>query len=79
MRCAGQVAEADPKNRELMARQENALQQLVLMALNDNTTVVEQACATLREWAPAPGHCALWGCALQLDAALAWLRRHLHL
>lgn len=36
-----------------MARQENALQQLVLMALNDNPTVVEQTCATLCE-------CYLW-------------------
>ena len=48
--AAGQVAESDPKNRELMAKQENALQQLVLMALNDDTLVVEQAAATLREW-----------------------------
>lgn len=56
--AAGQVAEQDPKNRELMASQENALQQLVLMALNDNPIVVEQTCATLRESAGAG---AGWG------------------
>ncbi|EFN59236.1 hypothetical protein CHLNCDRAFT_138222 [Chlorella variabilis] len=42
------LAEEDPKNRELMARQENGLQQLVLMALSDNPVVVEETCRTLR-------------------------------
>ncbi|PRW58490.1 phospholipase A I isoform X1 isoform A [Chlorella sorokiniana] len=42
-----QLAEEDPKNRELMARQENGLQQLVLMALGDNPVVVEETCRTL--------------------------------
>ena len=37
----------DPKNRDLMAKQENALQQLILMALNDDSVVVEQTCMTL--------------------------------
>ncbi|KAG7672162.1 hypothetical protein KSW81_005044 [Nannochloris sp. 'desiccata'] len=37
----------DPKNRDLMAKQENALQQLILMALNDDDIVVEQTCKTL--------------------------------
>lgn len=44
LRC---LAEEDPKNRDLMASQENSLQQLILMALNDNSIVVEQTCATL--------------------------------
>ncbi|KAL4431288.1 hypothetical protein ABPG75_006544 [Micractinium tetrahymenae] len=41
------LAEEDPKNRELMARQENGLQQLVLMALSDSPVVVEETCRTL--------------------------------
>lgn len=41
------LAEEDPKNRELMAKQENGLQQLVLMALSDNPTVVGETCRTL--------------------------------
>lgn len=43
---AGHLAE-DPKNRDLMAKQENALQQLILMALNDDDIVVDQTCKTL--------------------------------
>ncbi|KAL4853631.1 Phospholipase A I [Chlorella vulgaris] len=41
------LAEEDPKNRELMAKQENGLQQLVLMALSDSPVVVEETCHTL--------------------------------
>ena len=41
------LALEDPRNRELMARQENGLQQLVLMVLNDNPIVAEQTCETL--------------------------------
>ena len=37
----------DPQSRELMARQEGALQQLVLMALNDNPIVVSETCKLL--------------------------------
>ena len=37
----------DVKTRDSMAKQEGALQQLILLALNDNEVVVEQACATL--------------------------------
>jgi len=33
-----------------MAKQENALQQLILMALNDNAIVVQQTCKTLSEY-----------------------------
>lgn len=43
----GYLAEEDPKNRELMAKQENGLQQLVLMALSDSPVVVEETCHTL--------------------------------
>ena len=43
---AGHLAE-ESKNRDLMAKQENALQQLILMALNDNGIVVAQICQTL--------------------------------
>lgn len=42
----GYLAE-DSKNRDLMAKQENAFQQLILMALNDDSEVVDQTCKTL--------------------------------
>jgi Leucine-rich repeat (LRR) protein len=41
-----QLAE-DSKVRELMIKQEGALEQLIFLALNDDEIVVEQACATL--------------------------------
>jgi Leucine-rich repeat (LRR) protein len=41
-----QLAE-DSKVRELMVKQEGALEQLIFLALNDDEIVVEQACATL--------------------------------
>lgn len=41
-----QLAE-DPKVRDLMIKQEGALEQLIFLALNDDEIVVEQACATL--------------------------------
>ncbi len=73
---AGQVAEQDPKNRELMARQENALQQLVLMALNDNPIVVEQTCATLRKCSNSlPAGRPEAGAALCHCAFMTWLLR----
>lgn len=45
--AAGHLAEEDVRNRDLMAKQENAMQQLVLMALNDDPVVVTQTCRTL--------------------------------
>eukprot|EP00887_Chlorella_sp_A99_P000219 scaffold13.g219.t1 len=41
------LAEEDPKNCELMAKQESGLTQVVLLALHDNPEVVVWACATL--------------------------------
>lgn len=45
----------DPKNRDLIAKQESALQQLILLALNDNVHVVREATATLSESSYPPG------------------------
>jgi hypothetical protein len=37
----------DPKNRETIAKQQNALQQLILMTQDDNPIVAAQICTTL--------------------------------
>lgn len=49
----GRIAE-DRAACELIAKEEVAIQQLVLMALSENGVVVRQACKTLGAW--------LWGC-----------------
>jgi hypothetical protein len=49
MSSSGCLAE-DSKNRDMIAKQDGALQQLVLMALNDHEEVVFQTCTTLGEF-----------------------------
>lgn len=47
----GRIAE-DRTNCELIAKEEAAIQQLVLMALSENQVVVKQACKTIGEAGP---------------------------
>ena len=72
----GRIAE-DRANCDLIAKEEAALQQLVLMALSENPIVVGQACKTMSERPPAryDGTCICHG--LLLFSLLLNPRHHI--